>query len=356
MAVPDRDERLPQHARRPRSGARVRWICRRPRQRTGRPPLPCPRRPGSNRCPMLAPSHRVATRPTSRSPGRRSASRSWPRSSICRPGSGRCSSCARSCTGGRTRSPSCSAPRSPRSTARCSVRVRRWLRRTISATHHRRRWTTRSERSLDRYVSAFERYDMDALTALLHEDATWNMPPYELWLQTHLDIERWCLGPGIGCRGSRLVPVVANGSPAFGQYKPAPAGGLRALVDPGPRARGRPDQRDHLLPGHRAGSSRSSAYPHGSTSDRETHRTTSARPARSSSSRSLGVRVEHQDVTSQVPRATKRQAREGVRRSRDPAGRWRSCRRRAGRYRPPRGSRGRTHRAPMVSPSRPRPR
>ena len=78
---------------------------------------------------------------------------------------------------------------------------------------------------LSRYVAAFEQYDMDALTALLHEDATWNMPPYELWLQTHQDIRRWCLGPGIGCRGSRLVPVMANGSPAFGQYKPAPGGG-----------------------------------------------------------------------------------------------------------------------------------
>jgi RNA polymerase sigma-70 factor, ECF subfamily len=78
---------------------------------------------------------------------------------------------------------------------------------------------------LSRYVAAFEQYDMDALTALLHEDATWNMPPYELWLQTHRDIRQWCLGPGNGCRGSRLVPVVANGSPAFGQYKPAPDGG-----------------------------------------------------------------------------------------------------------------------------------
>jgi len=77
---------------------------------------------------------------------------------------------------------------------------------------------------LARYVDAFERYDMDLLTALLHEDASWTMPPYELWLQTHLDIRRWCLGPGIACRGSRLVPTVANGSPAFGQYKPSPAG------------------------------------------------------------------------------------------------------------------------------------
>ncbi len=79
---------------------------------------------------------------------------------------------------------------------------------------------------LERYVDAFERYDMDSLTSLLHEDATWSMPPYELWLQTHDDIRRWCLGPGIGCRGSRLVPTTANGSPAFGQYKPGPDGGL----------------------------------------------------------------------------------------------------------------------------------
>jgi RNA polymerase sigma-70 factor (ECF subfamily) len=79
---------------------------------------------------------------------------------------------------------------------------------------------------LARYVDAFESYDMDKLTALLHEDAVWNMPPYQLWLRTHLDIRKWCLGPGIGCQGSRLIPVTANGSPAFGQYKPAPDGSL----------------------------------------------------------------------------------------------------------------------------------
>ena len=78
---------------------------------------------------------------------------------------------------------------------------------------------------LDRYVDAFERYDLDSLTSLLHEDATWSMPPYELWLRGHLDIRRWCLGPGIGCRGSRLVATVANGAPAFGQYKPGGPGG-----------------------------------------------------------------------------------------------------------------------------------
>jgi len=79
---------------------------------------------------------------------------------------------------------------------------------------------------LARYVDAFERYDLDALTSLLHEDASWSMPPYELWLQTHGDIRKWCLGPGIACRGSRLIPTIANGSPAFGQYKPSPDGGL----------------------------------------------------------------------------------------------------------------------------------
>lgn len=79
---------------------------------------------------------------------------------------------------------------------------------------------------LARYVDAFERYDMDALTELLREDATFSMPPFDLWLQTHEDIRKWCLGPGIGCEGSRLIPVVANGSPAYGQYKPGPNGYL----------------------------------------------------------------------------------------------------------------------------------
>jgi RNA polymerase sigma-70 factor, ECF subfamily len=96
---------------------------------------------------------------------------------------------------------------------------------------------------LARYVDAFERYDMDSLTALLREDASWSMPPYELWLQTHLDIRRWCLGPGIGCRGSRLIPTAANGSPAFGQYKPSAGGGrepwsLQVLETSGDRITG----------------------------------------------------------------------------------------------------------------------
>jgi RNA polymerase sigma-70 factor (ECF subfamily) len=78
---------------------------------------------------------------------------------------------------------------------------------------------------LARYVEAFERYDMDALTSLIHEDATQSMPPYDLWLRGRDDIFSWWLGPGAGCRGSRVVPTVAaNGAPAFGQYKPSPTG------------------------------------------------------------------------------------------------------------------------------------
>ena len=86
----------------------------------------------------------------------------------------------------------------------------------------------RTEALLALYVDAFERYDMTALTALLHQDVTWTMLPYELWLNTHEDIRRWCLGRGIGCRGSRLLPVRANASPAFAQYKPASDGGFDA--------------------------------------------------------------------------------------------------------------------------------
>ncbi|MGH3441047.1 MAG: sigma-70 family RNA polymerase sigma factor [Nitriliruptorales bacterium] len=80
---------------------------------------------------------------------------------------------------------------------------------------------------LERYVDAFERYDLDALTALLHEDVVQTMPPYDLWLRGHDDIRGWHLGTGVGCRGSRLIPTVANGSPAYGQHKPDPEqGGL----------------------------------------------------------------------------------------------------------------------------------
>ena len=79
---------------------------------------------------------------------------------------------------------------------------------------------------LDRYVSAFEVYDMDRLTDLLHEDAVQSMPPYTLWLKGRDDLFAWWLGAGIGCKGSKLVSVgLVNGMPAWAQYKPSPEGG-----------------------------------------------------------------------------------------------------------------------------------
>ena len=81
------------------------------------------------------------------------------------------------------------------------------------------------EELLARYVKAFEDYDMDALTSLIKDDATQSMPPFDMWLAGRDDILSWWVGPGGGCRGSRVIPVAsANGAPAFGQYKPSETG------------------------------------------------------------------------------------------------------------------------------------
>jgi RNA polymerase sigma-70 factor (ECF subfamily) len=81
------------------------------------------------------------------------------------------------------------------------------------------------EELLARYVEAFEQYDLEALTALIHEDAIQSMPPFDMWLSGREDIFAWWWGPGIGCEGSRVIPTVAaNGAPAFGQYKPSESG------------------------------------------------------------------------------------------------------------------------------------
>jgi RNA polymerase sigma-70 factor (ECF subfamily) len=76
------------------------------------------------------------------------------------------------------------------------------------------------QKLLERYVQAFEGYDMTALTALLHEDAIMTMPPFDLWLTGHDDITGFMTTLGASCAGSRLVPVHANGLPAFAHYKP----------------------------------------------------------------------------------------------------------------------------------------
>ena len=79
---------------------------------------------------------------------------------------------------------------------------------------------------LARYVDAFERYDIESFVTLLHEDVIQSMPPFAMWLQGAENIGRWMLLPGpSACRGSRLLATSANGCPAFGQYRPDPAGG-----------------------------------------------------------------------------------------------------------------------------------
>jgi RNA polymerase sigma-70 factor (ECF subfamily) len=77
---------------------------------------------------------------------------------------------------------------------------------------------------LARYVDAFERYDISSLVSLIHEDATFTMPPHPLWLQGTVDIAKWYVGQGAGCRGSRLLATAANGCAAFGAYKQASPG------------------------------------------------------------------------------------------------------------------------------------
>jgi RNA polymerase sigma-70 factor (ECF subfamily) len=78
---------------------------------------------------------------------------------------------------------------------------------------------------LDRYLDAFARYDMEALVALLHEDAVMDMPPFAMWLRSAADIATWFTGPGAACRGSHVAPLQLNGGPAFAQWRPSGPGG-----------------------------------------------------------------------------------------------------------------------------------
>ena len=97
---------------------------------------------------------------------------------------------------------------------------------TLASTESRETDDEVDKELLERYVAAFEAYDIDRLTDLLREDAIQSMPPYDMWIAGRDDIFTWWFGPGIGCKGSRVIPVrTANGSPAFGQYKPDPEGG-----------------------------------------------------------------------------------------------------------------------------------
>ncbi len=86
--------------------------------------------------------------------------------------------------------------------------------------------TAEQKELLARYVDAFQRYDISALVTLLRDDAVMSMPPYDFWLRGPEEMSKWFLGNGIGCKGSRLISVAANGQAAYASYKPGPDGGL----------------------------------------------------------------------------------------------------------------------------------
>jgi RNA polymerase sigma-70 factor (ECF subfamily) len=84
------------------------------------------------------------------------------------------------------------------------------------------------EALLARYVDAFERFDIESLVALLHEDATMQMPPYPIWMRGANEYRIWLNGPGSECAGSKLARIDVNGVPGFAQWRVDPAGGYVA--------------------------------------------------------------------------------------------------------------------------------
>jgi RNA polymerase sigma-70 factor, ECF subfamily len=78
---------------------------------------------------------------------------------------------------------------------------------------------------LDKYAAAFENADVTALSQLLRQDATFEMPPIRTWFTGR---ER--IGQFLGTRVLRrpgafkLVPVAANGQPGFACYLLGPDG------------------------------------------------------------------------------------------------------------------------------------
>lgn len=73
---------------------------------------------------------------------------------------------------------------------------------------------------LDRYVAAFESYDVNALVTLFADDAVWEMPPFTGWYRSPTDIGRLIATacPAKRAGDLRLIATNANGQPAFGMY------------------------------------------------------------------------------------------------------------------------------------------
>jgi RNA polymerase sigma-70 factor (ECF subfamily) len=72
---------------------------------------------------------------------------------------------------------------------------------------------------VDRFVAAWERHDVDALVALLTEDARLTMPPLPSWFSGRDAVAGFLRGwPLAGTTEWRLVPTSANAQIAFGGY------------------------------------------------------------------------------------------------------------------------------------------
>jgi RNA polymerase sigma-70 factor, ECF subfamily len=86
--------------------------------------------------------------------------------------------------------------------------------------------TAEQRELLDRYVEAFETYDMARLVDLFTKDAVWEMPPYLNWVVGPENISRLCQAqcPARRPEDLRLLPTQANGQPAFGMYLRDPGG------------------------------------------------------------------------------------------------------------------------------------
>jgi RNA polymerase sigma-70 factor (TIGR02960 family) len=86
----------------------------------------------------------------------------------------------------------------------------------------------RQRELLDRYVAAFQNADVDALVAVLTEDAVFEMPPFLTWFEGGGTIGAF-LGPRMRAFGDTLVVTTsANGQPAVALY-PATADGQHRL-------------------------------------------------------------------------------------------------------------------------------
>jgi RNA polymerase sigma-70 factor (ECF subfamily) len=71
---------------------------------------------------------------------------------------------------------------------------------------------------VERFTSAFERDDVEAIVALLSEDAKFGMPPYPRWYQGRTAIADSWLMPGGPPPRLRYVSTSANGQPALATY------------------------------------------------------------------------------------------------------------------------------------------